>query len=484
MKKMVLLVQLLLIGSALYSAQIGEEKLLTKGKPPEWLTISKDGEFVGSVQDEDESKARNEALADARKQIIDSLGIEMSKETLREITQSGSTAEIGIQQSGAKIKTESVAKNILQVKPSQWYVERWQKTLESGVNYYYKVYVLVKFSKEQHEMFINSMIQQIEELSGQAMASAKTLDESGKKVESIVEYFNVMNAVRTLNKITGIDPAKLTAIKSMQRESMQPIREFFGQSKVSSARPNISSQPGDDLPEPLKINYMYKGKPLSGMPVKFRFVEGAGNLTSSVITDQDGIAMISVSGVQPAKNKDTAIIEATPDVELDETGVPVIRITIDMSRKILIRIIEKNCGQKQPFSKLENALIQGLVKEKFKCVEPNTANSLVEDGDIGQILNGEDAIIKLIAEKGVANWILIGEVNALESSKIQEGYVFSRANASVKIIRMDNGQVIYADNMEQKSAGMDAVKAGSKAIDSVTQKFAPKIMQSFTELLK
>jgi hypothetical protein len=446
--------------------------------------MSKDGEFVGSSQEEDEAKARNEALADARKQIIDSLGIEMSKESIREITSAGSSNEIGTQQSSAKIKMESIGRNILQVKPNQWHVEKWQKKLEKGVAYFYKVFVLVKFSKDEHDRFIDSMIMQIEDLSGQAITSAKQLVGEDKKVESIVEYFNVMNAARTINKITGIEPTKLINIKRMQRESLQPIREFFGKTKVTPiTKTQLAAQAGDDLRDPIQLKFEYNGEPLSGMPVKFSFIEGAGDMTMTSITDSDGLVQTTVLKLVPAKNKDSIVIEAKPDVEIDEAGVPVIRFTIDTSKKILVRVIEKNIGALQSYSRLENALVSSLRKEGFKCVEPNTANMLIETGDISMLLNGEDSLIKAIAEKGVANWMLVGEVSTQESSKVMEGYIFARASAIVKVIRMDTSEVIVSENAEEKAASDTAEKAGTKALDNMAKKFAPKIINSMKDML-
>ncbi len=131
------------------SLKVGEERL-----------VGRDGEralregaaaplYVGvSLPQQTEAEALESAMQDARRQIVESLGIEVCIQTL----ESGvDTVRNGIVHHVLNSETTAnfYARNILQVAADKRYVEKWEKLTQDGLQRYYKAWVGVSFSEDE-----------------------------------------------------------------------------------------------------------------------------------------------------------------------------------------------------------------------------------------------------------------------------------------------------------------------------------------------
>ena len=135
---------------------IGHEEKISGSERPKWVDtpVKEDTKeakaFVGlSLNEQMESQARAGALEDARKQIIDAMGVYGKRKIDEVITSVGSISDIinpGIVKDEA---TKMVSESIVKSRANQFHIERWKRITESGVGYYYKVFVLVLFPNDQ-----------------------------------------------------------------------------------------------------------------------------------------------------------------------------------------------------------------------------------------------------------------------------------------------------------------------------------------------
>ncbi len=134
----------------------GMETQISGKKQPDWVTnpSKKDTKnlkaFVGISHDfEMEGDARQDALKDARQQIIDFMGI-LGKRVLKEaVVTSGMSTDIIVPAIATKDQTEFVSESFVKTRAKNYHVEKWQRVEDDGtLRNFYKAYVLVLFDQK------------------------------------------------------------------------------------------------------------------------------------------------------------------------------------------------------------------------------------------------------------------------------------------------------------------------------------------------
>lgn len=144
---------------------IGYEGKISGGDRPGWVNApaakdTKDAKaFVGvSLNEKMEAQARAGALEDARKQIIDAMGVYGKRKIEEVISTVGNVSDIinpGVVRDEA---TKLISESIVESRANQFHIERWQKVTETGVEYYYKASVLVLFPNEQAKKYLKDAL--------------------------------------------------------------------------------------------------------------------------------------------------------------------------------------------------------------------------------------------------------------------------------------------------------------------------------------
>ncbi|RLA95233.1 MAG: hypothetical protein DRG83_18835 [Deltaproteobacteria bacterium] len=172
---------------------IGSEVLVSGKEKPSWINrptekdTKKAKAFVGtSLNESMESQARAGALEDARKQIIDAMGVYGKRKINEVISSVGTVSDIinpGVVRDEA---TKMVSESIVKSRAHQYHIERWRRVTQSGVEYYYKAYVLVLFPNEQAAQITRDAIQ---------TAAQNVKDEQDKR--NIERALKVMEELKT-----------------------------------------------------------------------------------------------------------------------------------------------------------------------------------------------------------------------------------------------------------------------------------------------
>lgn len=148
----------------------GTEIQLSGKDRPDWVDnpSKKDTKelkaFVGISRDfEMEGDARDDALKDARQQIIDFMGI-LGKRVIREaVVTSGMSTDIIDPAVAMKDQSEFVSESFVKTRAKEYHIEKWQRVEDDlSLKNFYKAYVLVLFNEKDGD-----------DLMKQALAAAK-----------------------------------------------------------------------------------------------------------------------------------------------------------------------------------------------------------------------------------------------------------------------------------------------------------------------
>jgi hypothetical protein len=195
----------------------GEEKLTDAYGPAEYKTSSSEGSFIGvSKHYRDEASARNDAALDARKQIIQSLQMNISTEILDQYLIKGESGEILTGETFQDAKTKAVAENILSVKPEGYYVEKWAKGVSTGLEYYYTAWTKINYSREEHNKLVSSVIDAMMNLAEPALIDGMQFRRQGKIRDAIRQFRRVKDLTSEINGYNGVSPQLLSKVKSLQ----------------------------------------------------------------------------------------------------------------------------------------------------------------------------------------------------------------------------------------------------------------------------
>jgi hypothetical protein len=132
---------------------VGGERRVGDDERPRWIQYPSRADrddakaFAGASLDvATEGQARTGALADARQQIIDAVGVYGTRE-IRELTTSAGLAH-GILQPDVvtEVASEMVSESLVRTRAEEYYIEKWERMTPEGLVSYYKGFVLVYFS--------------------------------------------------------------------------------------------------------------------------------------------------------------------------------------------------------------------------------------------------------------------------------------------------------------------------------------------------
>lgn len=148
---------------------IGYEEPVDDQKPPEWVyhpakSDTKEAKaFTGTSQHfSTEAEARDDALKNSRKQIIDAMGTygrHIIKEVISLVGTASTILDPGVVRDDA---TKLVSESTVKSRAADFFVQQWRRYAEDNrVEYYYKAYVLVKwFNKDTKEAVSESLREQ------------------------------------------------------------------------------------------------------------------------------------------------------------------------------------------------------------------------------------------------------------------------------------------------------------------------------------
>lgn len=144
---------------------VGYEEMVQGGERPKWVFHPTEFDtksakaFVGTSLDfAMEGQARDDAIKNARKQIIDAMGVYGKRKISEIITNTGLSADIINPAVVTDDATKLVSEATVATRAKDWVVEKWMRAEAVGVKYYYRVFVLVIFNNGDADKAVKDAI--------------------------------------------------------------------------------------------------------------------------------------------------------------------------------------------------------------------------------------------------------------------------------------------------------------------------------------
>ncbi len=454
-----------------FGSQAFAQKRLTKEDRPEWTGISSKGYFVGmSRRLPEETEARREAINDAKRQIIESLGAVIESEFIDEIIET--SGEVTTTDAFTQSKVKVISQSIIAVKPDQIFVEEWRDKIDGRRVNLYQVYVRIPFSEAEHRSFMQQLLTETYALGQKNFDDALALAEKGL-VFLAVDQLNVAEEnIAPVTEMAGLSPTDLASITILHADINSLIHRIRNGIRVSGRNGDQMAKLGADLAEPLAIEIFWqKGRdrvPIPNLKVDFALTEGAATITPFAHTDRDGRAICDVREIASAgKIGITATVHFPEGYEsIGNTH----EFTLFPDNRVIVKIAETNLGKPVEQSYLENALLEQLSGKGFTAVENEMFSVFTAD----ELESTQPENIAALLQDYKTDLVLLGTITVGQTNKIQDGFFFARCRGVLRVLNVDKGIVVANFILEDKNAGHSEENAGSKAITKVSDQLIEK----------
>ncbi len=461
----------LMTGNLLYA-----QKRITREDRPKWVDKVNPGIYVGiSHRFPDETDARADALADARRQIIETLGGIIESEFVDEIVES--SGEITTNNAFTSSRIKVVSRNIISVKPDKVFVEKWKIREGFKSRIEYQAFVAVPFSEEKHHRFMKELVDETVNLGEKRFKESLELAQRGQILLALDQMQTVRSNVLPMTKITGLSPKDLSLLNSFKEKVQAMMEQIPGSVRIEGQGGNQSAKMGLPVAEPLEISVFWldgdQKYPLPDLSVSFSVINGKATLDTRDKTDKHGKASCTVKNIASAGK-----IEVQANIHFPESlriANNQYKFTLLPDNKIMVKILETNLDKPVDISYLENALLEQLTTAGFQVIENNPFSQLTETE-----INAEapEKIAELVINSGV-DLVILGSIASDQTNRIQDGFFFAQARGTLKVYNIQRKLVVGNYMIEDKNAGNSEENAGSKAIKKVSDQL---IEQMLTEI--
>ncbi|HQC62475.1 MAG TPA: hypothetical protein PLC51_05410, partial [Candidatus Marinimicrobia bacterium] len=276
---------------------------LTEEKRPSWIDQPAPGYYIGiSHRLAEEADSRADALNNAKRQIIESLGGVIDSEFIDRIIETDGKVESVDAFTDSRIKV--VSKNIINVKPEKVYTEQWQEGKGRNKKILYQTYVAVYFDENAHRAFMKQLLNETCQLGETQLNSAVALAQQGSVFLAIDQIKAATQNLQPLTEITGIAPTDLATIKLLNEQMLNWVNVLQNGIRIEKQGDKQTTKWGAGLPEPLQVSVFWQesGKryPISGLPVEFKLLAGKAAFNPYSQTDASGCAFCSVREIRTA----------------------------------------------------------------------------------------------------------------------------------------------------------------------------------------
>lgn len=192
MKRLCLVLSILVLFGCATAQKIGERKLTSeKGDKGEWITDlsledTREGKaFTGVSHDfSNEADARNDALKNARAQIVDAMGVYGKRKVQEVITHSGVASDIIDPGLAVQDMTELISESYVKARAKKYYIQEYNENTSVGIKTIFKAYVLVFITNAEIDEQVKETIKK---------KTNEIKDEKDKKnIDSAIELMEKM----------------------------------------------------------------------------------------------------------------------------------------------------------------------------------------------------------------------------------------------------------------------------------------------------
>jgi len=452
--------------------QEGQEKLVSRDKKPGWL-FKIDNDFVVGMSGkfESEKEARADALWDARKKIIERLGMKLSitqQENIYERT-SQLDDEIITTSVEGEINTEAISRGLISVKAKEYCVEKYAKKYFGEIEYYYLAYVLVPFSKEEHDNLVNNTFDQLQNRFSneyETVASVKS------DVKSLLIHLNFLEKlIANAKDLIGMK-SDLVAIVDGWQASLQKEKSLLKEN-IHITRIGMEQSIGTDrkLNEVIGVKLFYRDSPISNIGVKF--FKGEIKIAEGFTDEIGEYVFLYHSPV-------IGNLDITARVNLgEEWQFSPVHFFFQNPLKVVLSIPELNAQGEQNNRIVENAVSEYLLQNGIYLDQSISLSQV----DVVYLLKGR---LDILAEqvKDCGYLLLIGRSYVQKVSKLPltKNMFQAQSGCELKLIDPVNESIVWNVALTQDYvSGSSLLEAGNNSLLELSNMVIAKIEEFLHE---
>ena len=288
---------------------------------PGWVSIVENGLFVGvSEPEETEQRARSEALLDARKQIVDFLGVKLSGELARRLLYHRTeqrdrtgTAESQSQDLTVLVKTRTVSRNIVRVREDRSFLQCF---INRDGGQAWKAYVRVPFDSVAHNRFVEDWVTQVKELVADGLKRQASMNQPSAS-STLTVLKQMMSAVSEVGDLVMVSPSTAGDIETLKVGLDRSMENYLSNLDLRATHTRQTRQPGSKarfVPPEVHVLENDTGNPAARIPVTFTF-DDTTQILQVVETSGDGRAILD-AGRLPSSDEDLVILSTLGHPEL------------------------------------------------------------------------------------------------------------------------------------------------------------------------
>ena len=452
--------------------QEGQEKLVTKEKKPDWLfQVGKDFVVGYSGRFESEKEARANALWDARKKIIEQLGMKLTiaqQENLLERT-SQLDDEIVATHVESEIKTEAISRGLISVKAKEYYVEKYAKKYFGEIKYYYLAFVLVPFSKEEHDNLIKNTFDQLQNRFTEEFGKITSLR---SELKSLIIHFDFLDQLtENAKELIGLKPDLVSIVdgwiadikkeKSLLKENIH-IELIGEEHEIGNER---------RLAENIGVKVSYQNSPIPNVNIELLKKD---KIVTQGITDEKGEYLFKYQ--KPIIGN----LELSVRVSLGENFlIQGAAFHFSNPLKIAVCIPELDAEKKRNKRIVANAVIENLLQNGV-MVDQSLS---LDQADVLNLLTGSLDVLsdKLQGAKGL---LLVGRsyVQNVSNLPLNPELFQAESACELKLIDPVNGSTVWNVALTQEFVmGNGRLDAGNRSLQKLSYKVTEKIKEFLFE---
>ena len=450
--------------------QEGEEKLISKDKKPGWITNIGSDFVVGiSGKLSTERDARRDALLDARKQIIDRLGVKLTKIQKQKIYEQTSQWDQNIVATGVEgeIETRAISRALIRVRAKEYYIEKYIKKHFGEIEYFYIAYVQVPFSKQEHDRFLTSTFDQF-------------------KTDFNNEYGNLLNPLLNIKQkllkisylsqlcenardLVGMRPDFIANINLWENKLSAQKSTTFSKLQIIPIGQTQTIGADRILPEKIGVKVAYQDQPISG--IKITLTQNGKSVTNG-ITDENGIFEYRYDSPILGTVRFQMLLSINNICNLSP-----VEFIFKNNPRMLIVIPEVNAKGKSTNRIIQSAVMQWLLEHQFQVTE----NPQLDNSAVAKLFWGNcDEISQYLSAKN--NLLLIGRafVHDVKPLSLLPGFYQAKATCQLKLIDTVKNSIVWNTSFTQDyTSGNGKNSAGENAINELSKKVLLELEKFF-----
>lgn len=449
----------------------GEEEIVSGKKLPKWAREISPDYFVGiSVPYAHEADARSAALLNARKQILDRLGVVLSKTQIEKILDRNSKIDPNIVETDTEgdIQTIAISKGLIAVKAEKYHIQKYKRKLNDKVSYHHIAYVKVPFAKAGHDAMIERIFEEIEKSYHSRMNRINS--DVATDIQPILEdILQLENTCEQTRQMIGLRPEY--TIKMDQWKADLAVRKAVILADVTIQPLGKNQSVGDDnyLSEPIGIEMAYHNSPVRGIQVE---VIEQSQVIGSGITDAQGRYFYSYQKPIIGEIK----LSLQPQFG-DANSLPAIEFTFKNQVKVVVNIPELPISPEISQKFVESNVIQCLLDNRMlvdqSCELPDALLISLLKGSLSDIPDSSCIDGKLV---------LVGRSYAYNAGPLplNPGLFIAKASAELKLIDTRNQILVWNTKIVTDGQLRESPQAaGNSALQMLARQVADEVRQKF-----